>query len=234
MPKLKRQTEARAARVRRNRERNAVPAPERMPTSGVHRITTAGTMSIKRSFTVSASLVAATTAPYGSVVYATLSSLPSYTDFTALFDQYKFDMIKVTFYRPYQQTGTMDIAANASQSVLPQLLLHTAVDFDDAVAPVTPPDLQQYPSYQCTILTGSADRFSVTFKPRVALAAYSGAFTSYANMDAWLDSASPNVQTYGLKFLLEPRFADGSSATFGFKLTLVSMLEVWMSFRNPR
>jgi len=59
----------------------------------------------------------------------------------------------------------------------------------------------------------------------MAVAAYSGAFTSYSNLvGGWIDSASPAVQHYGIK--LATPIATGSIA---YTMTARAVV----SFRSP-
>jgi len=130
-------------------------------------------------------LTSSNTTSTGTGFYCALSALAGYTDWAACFDAYKILQIRMYF----QPTGTA-IASAPIQS---------AIDYDDYSAP-TAGVLEQYDSFQ-TVPFGQY--FERTFNPRIAVAAYSGAFTSFANQRAgWLDIASPNVQHYGLKIYI--------------------------------
>jgi len=60
----------------------------------------------------------------------------------------------------------------------------------------------------------------------MAVAAFSGAFTSYSNVPAgWIDSASPGVQHYGLKLYFE-------STPFGV-ISYEYSVRAKVSFRGP-
>lgn len=117
-----------------------------------------------------------------------LSDLPSYTEMTALFDQYKIDEVSMHF---ISQAGG---ACGPYSLSTPDLIL--AVDLDDNNVPTAVNDLLQYEN--CQIQHANRDKH-LTLKPRFATAAYSGAFTSYANNAGWIDCASPSVQHYGVK-----------------------------------
>jgi hypothetical protein len=121
----------------------------------------------------------------------TLDSLPNYTEFTALFDQYRID--RITFQAiPMQNT----YAIPATQKDVGQL--YAVVDNDD-VSSATVADLSQYPNLK---VVNFDERLRLTFKPRFASAAYSGAFTSYANTSGWIDCGSPSVEHYGVKLVI--------------------------------
>ena len=120
-----------------------------------------------------------------------LSDLPVSADFTGLFDQYRLEKVVVRFI-PMQNISAVGTGFCNS-------CLLTAVDLDDANAPGTQTDLQQYETYR---VTHCAQPQTIAIKPRIAVGAYSGAFTSFMNTTGWIDVASPAVQHYGIKMCL--------------------------------
>lgn len=142
----------------------------------------------------------------------TLDSLPGYTDFTALFDQYRIIQATVQF-QPIN-----------GYTLLPNVI-HTVIDYDDdSTTPIT--DLLQY---QTLISRNGA--FTRTLNPRLAGAVYSGTFTSFANLSnkTWLDSASPSVAYYGLKIGVPPLAVAGSPVDI-----YAPLISLVVQFRNPR
>jgi hypothetical protein len=124
----------------------------------------------------------------------TLSQLPNVSELTTLFDQYRVERLEYTFYPSY----TMGTPANTSTCII------TAIDYDDATVPASVGALYQYENAQTR---SGYIPFTESFKPHVAMAAYSGAFTSYANRKSqWIDSASTGVIHYGLKFVIPQNF----------------------------
>jgi len=81
-------------------------------------------------------------------------------------------------------------------------MLYVITDFDDSATPSTISSLLSYSN--CTAVSPGQEHRRI-FKPRIAMAAYAGTFTSYANMPAstWIDAASPAVEHYGLKIGIE-------------------------------
>lgn len=130
----------------------------------------------------------------GALVFA-LSDVPSPTDFTSLFDQYRIAQVRVEFLPLVSAFGPSTTATD-----LPYVL--TAIDYDDGTA-VSTAALQQYGTCMSTSIIEYHQR---VLNPRAALAAYSGAFTSYAQSPPgqWMDSASPSIQYYGLKWATTP------------------------------
>lgn len=152
-----------------------------------------------------------------------LSQLPNYTEFTNLYDQYKISRIKVKF---IYSANSQDVTTAANITALPNLL--TVVDNNDSTALTSAGDYCQYKDFRIRRMDKPC---SVYFKPQFAVAAYSGAFTSYASKTGWIDCASYNVKHYGLKFGVDPMFyGDGSSVTGRVQC----ILTYYMKFRAPK
>lgn len=119
-----------------------------------------------------------------------LQYLTAYSEFTALFDQYRITRIETTFMPTITEISALGSFTNS--------YLLTAIDYDDSNAYATLNDALQVATASITPLTKPVTR---GFSPRLALAAYSGTFTSYAQAPPgqWVDCASPGVQHYGLK-----------------------------------
>ncbi len=115
-----------------------------------------------------------------------LSDLPNYTEFTALFDQYRIEEVSVRL---------IPIVTTCTPASYTDSLLYSVVDFDDATT-ATVTDLQQYENVRVSPPTKEVKYRLV---PRLAIAAYGGAFTQYANTQMWLDVGSPSTYHYGLK-----------------------------------
>ncbi len=111
-----------------------------------------------------------------------LTSVPDSGDFTGLFDQYRILQISVEFL-PTSQSGGGPLL--------------TAIDYDDAA---TPPNLNELLEHATLIKTAPGNGIVRTFQPRIAVAAYSGVFTSFTQLvSPWLDNVSNGVLHYGLK-----------------------------------
>jgi len=118
--------------------------------------------------------------------YVTAAGFDQFASFAAVFDQYKIDELEVTF-MPQVTEGF-----NGSNAGLFTLV----VDNDDSTLLTSVAAAMDYPAQQT--VRGS-DMVRVTFKPRIAVAAYSGSFASYANTASWIDCSSSTVQHYGWK-----------------------------------
>jgi len=124
-----------------------------------------------------------------------LSQFPGNGDFSTAFDQYRLRAASVTVSPFY------DFANNGSATgLLISPRLWTVIDYDDS-ATVT---RIQAESYDTCVASPPSMGVIRTLVPRMAGAVYSGTFTSFANFqDLWLDMASPNVQHYGVKYVIE-------------------------------
>lgn len=120
-----------------------------------------------------------------------LSDLPSYTDFTNTFDEYKIEAIKLWFV-PTHNSSTL--AATGGKKI-PFLL--TAVDNDDSATPFLSSILQR----ESCKNHGMFDQMRVrSFAPAASMQVYNGATTGYGPYQGWLDTASPDIVHYGCKF----------------------------------
>jgi hypothetical protein len=118
----------------------------------------------------------------------TLGAHDQYASFTNLFDQYRITELEFRFVPKI----------NANSSIVSTGLFHVVVDFDDVNVLTSIGQALDYEN--CKVVPGYKP-ITVRFRPRVALGAYSGAFSAFANEPAstWLDCASTNVQYYGVK-----------------------------------
>lgn len=116
-----------------------------------------------------------------------LSDLPGYTEFTSLFDQYRIRKVVVRF--------IPDITIATPASGTGNNVAYSAIDLDDSTAD-TITGIEQYGT---CVVHNNVKPFSRIIYPKFAIAAYSGAFTSYAQSQGWVDCASASIQHYGLK-----------------------------------
>jgi len=145
---------------------------------------------ISQSIEVVGILTTSATIPtFASQAFA-ISQLDQVTSLSSVFDQYKIDEIEVWIAPAGITTGT-----NLG-------LLTSVVDYDDVGTLSTVAQALDYTNALTT--TGFQGHYR-RWKPHVATAAYSGAFTSFANeVSPWLDFASPGVQHFGLKLAAQP------------------------------
>lgn len=150
-------------------------------------------------------LAAQTTFYYAFSLYFSLSVLPNASQYLSLFDRYNLQRCTVKFY-PVNNMVTASDTANPANSQFGGFL-HWITDYDDADIPnasdIGVDELRQRTSYRMMNIHRSTV-LSRSVRPRIAVGAYSGAFTSFANRaPGWVDSNSPAVQHYGIKGVFE-------------------------------
>lgn len=111
-----------------------------------------------------------------------------------LFDQYRFLVADFCF-RP---RANMEFVGSSATSNTP--LIYICPDYDDSNLP---PSLSFMLERTATSASQAYKSVRRTIKPHCAIATYSGLFTSFGNVaDQWIDSGSPSVAQYGMKWYL--------------------------------
>jgi len=143
-----------------------------------------------------------------------LSGLPSYDEFTKLFDQYRITRWEIFFSFDRESAEAGDAG---TQRGLPYLTV--VRDFDDANVLTSLAAYSQYDPCYVKRLDQPIIKFIIV--PHIAMAAYSGAFTSYANRQMqWIDVASSDVIHYGYKYAVTP-------PAYGTATHTIGLLRVW-------
>jgi hypothetical protein len=115
----------------------------------------------------------------------TLADFSGQASLVAVFDQYRIEQIETW------------LTATSPNAVASFPLLTTAVDLDDANAPTVVNSVEDHLG---AITSDGPGGHYHRWKPHIAVAAYSGSFTSYTNIPSqFIDSSSPSVQHYGFK-----------------------------------
>lgn len=145
--------------------------------------------------------------------YLTLTSLPSVTDFSNLFDQYKITGFKMTWLYSHNSDNSTAVAQTTS---LP--LLYTVYDSDDGTPMASINTMNEY----MTCRVRRLDRPQKIFvRPKVATPAYAGgAFTGWTQpgTQPWIDMATTNVQYYGCKWAIDANGATANAIVGQIKL----------------
>jgi hypothetical protein len=129
----------------------------------------------------------------------TLGTLASYSEYVGLFDQYRIKEVEVW------------IEPNQAATTVASPIWYSAIDLDDST---TPAAIAVVAGKQTATASSTESGHYHRFKPHVAVAEYSGTFTSYGNIPAgWIDSGSPGVEHFGVKVAIP---ADGVSRGFSF------------------
>lgn len=143
-----------------------------------------------------------------------LSNVPSSTEFTSLFDQYKINAIGLTFYP--QQTEVSTHVSPAVQNVR----IYTAIDYNDNDIPTNLDYLRQYDNVETHAIT---EQFSV-YIPNPRFADTTGAIRT-----GYINTSSPSTLHFGLKYGVEV-VSPGASGTYTYKVEAV----YYFSFKNAK
>lgn len=142
-----------------------------------------------------------------------LTNVPNKSDWEAAFDQYRITEIEVWLYLSSSNNGGH------------QGTLYSAVDYDSASTTLLPSQLAEYSNV--IIAPVSTIGHYHKFRPGVAVAAYSGAFTSYAHeLSPWIDCTSDTVQHYGVVL--------ACSVTTDNALPVQAQVRYHLEFKNIR
>jgi len=146
------------------------------------------------------------------------TDIVQFSSFSAVFDQYRIQEIEAWIF-PVNPSAPTGAAVNRGE-------LSTVIDYDDSNAPSSVAQLQEYQN--CITAPGILGQYR-RFKPHVATAAYSGVFTSFANMtNQWIDCASTGVSYFALKAAITGADAAGDALVFNL------LLRIHVEFRNVR
>jgi hypothetical protein len=173
-------------KVRSRRSKNRLQEEIPRPFKAVDRIYTAEQQIEVLSACTSSAAVATFTA-----WNVSLNSFTQQASFTALFDQYRIVETEYRFVPRY---------VAADNNVVNAGLFHSVIDYDDSNLLAAVTDALSYNNCRMWSPGQNMNKLVLHFKPHVALAAFSGAFTSYANVvSPWLDCASSGVTHFGIK-----------------------------------
>jgi hypothetical protein len=150
----------------------------------------------------------------------TVSSLSNSSNYLAVFDSYRVDKVEYTFSLRNAGTG-----AGGFGNQFPTIYLFP--DWDDSATPTSLSYAASHPRATRHVLTPNRPSAQMSIEPKVAVAAYNGVFTGYGQPTGpmWIDSGSPNVAHYGIKWAV------------GYFLDTTQYIDVsikaWVSFREP-
>lgn len=153
--------------------------------------------------------------------YGSLNQVPTVSDFTGLYDQFKILAMKVTLIPRGNSSDITPVGTSAAQSVG----VFSVIDYDDNTNLTSISQACQYGNMK---MTRSHQVHSRYFKPRITMNATASAGTQQAvNTRGWLDIATGgDVNHYGVKFALQ--IAPNSVQTFDLKV------DYYLAFKSVR
>lgn len=127
------------------------------------------------------------------------AALPSVSDFTSLYDQFKITGIKHTIM--LRSTNLSGLETNNSSYHPGMPYMYWVVDRDDNSAPLTLDELREYSAAKMFQFDTGRRTWSVYFKPNTLAAVdYLGSPNSRSIMfNKWIDMSNTGTQYYGLK-----------------------------------
>lgn len=146
----------------------------------------------------------------------TFANVPGVAEFTALFDYYRINMIKVIFvpiyttspFTHYTTTGPTVSSSTFSTTLLPQVdAMHffTCMDYN-STSTLTIAQIREY--HNCKVTPYSVPHKRI-FRPRINVENAAGAFLQYGK-NPWVASGDTSVVYFGLNAGLETSIFDTS------------------------
>lgn len=135
-----------------------------------------------------------------------LSGLANQSKYVALFDEYRIEQAEIWL----EPSIVMSPSVGSAQ-------FGSVIDLDDAN---TPSQFGDVTGKQGAIVSETGTGHYHKWRPFVANALYSGAFTSFGSEPApWIDCASPSVQHFGVKAMVPA--ADGIARLYYYTIRVV-------------
>jgi len=134
-----------------------------------------------------------------------LSDLSNYTEFTNLFDRYRFPSVEIVLDLVVPNTA-------GSTQFWPTVLMWP--DYDDATAPSSLNSSLEVMSAERLQFSNAVTQFRRSIVPHVDVAALQSGGTSAAALSAqtpWLDCGAPSIAHYGVKMWIK-NYSTGISA----------------------
>lgn len=151
----------------------------------------------------------------GSINFS-LNDVPSYTEFTALYDMYKINAVKIIFLPQM----TSNISVSSVNNPYANTRFFSCLDFNDSTAPTSIDDVRQYQNAKFTPILKRHKRY---LRPKILDS------TGYNPVNPWISTASPSVIYYGLKYAIE-----NTNATVGTTFEYSVEVKFYLSFKNVK
>lgn len=160
-------------------------------------------------------VISSLTATYAGYEFA-LRDLPNYTEFTALYDMYKINAVKISFIPQMTQNVSLGAINNPEASTR----FFSVIDYNDSAAPASVDELREYQSCKITPILRTHKRY--IYKPKVLDSVLS-------SRNPWMATSNPSQPFFGLKVAVEPMF---SSTTTVMNYNIEA--KFYMSFKNVK
>lgn len=145
-----------------------------------------------------------------------LDDLPSYTEFTALYDMYKINAVKVSFLP--QMTENISLTSVNNPHAYTRFF--SAIDYNDSTAPSSIDELRQYQTCKYTPILRPHKRY--IYKPKIL-------DSSNTSRSPWIATSSPSTNYFGLKIAVE-----NMNSTTTTSMDYVIEAKYYVSFKNVK
>lgn len=154
-----------------------------------------------------------------------LNDMPGFTEFQALYDQYKIKAVKVSLFPKFSQSEGPD-ATMLNSNNLPQVM--SILDYDSLATPWLISDLVQYQNLKVSRGNRVHTRY---LKPRNLIQMYNGiASTGYAvSRSMWLDTSNSSIPHYGLYGIV-----DTSQVGTGVRVVYDVKIDYYIAVKNVK
>lgn len=161
-------------------------------------------------------LIISTTQALGAIQFA-LVDLPGFTDFTNLYDQYRFNKV-VWKLIPKISEASLNAGSNSNANLQQ---IHSVLDYDDNTAPTSINQLVQYQSHR---MTRGSQIHSRVLVPKCQMSVSGAAAAPKAKQ--WLDCDQTSLVHRGIKFIVPAAATPGTTLYYDLEMTY------YMSFKN--
>lgn len=155
--------------------------------------------------------------------------VPSYQDFTALFDEYMIEQIDIEISNVHNSSDSRDVVAQ-----MPTILY--CPDYDDSAVPTLASDLSQRQRAKQWTFRGDGQPLRISIKPRMStlLNRDTAPYIGYGpGAPSFVDVSYNDVPHYGLKFWLQDLYAS-PTPTYTGETHLRIKCKYHLAFRDPQ
>lgn len=145
-----------------------------------------------------------------------LNDLPNNSEFTALYDNYKINAVKISFIPQQDANVSLSLANNA----IANARFFSAIDYTDSSGPVTINELREYKTVKWTSLLRTHTRY--IYKPKIL-------DSSGFSVAPWMATTSSAANYFGLKIAIEDIQSTGITS-FTYKIEC----KYYLSFKNVK
>lgn len=147
-----------------------------------------------------------------------LNDVVNYQEFTALYDMYKINAVKVYFYPQQTQSTSLSTFNNADAAAR----FYSVIDRNDGNTLTQVNDAREYKSCKWTTLFRPHIRY--IHKPKIV-----DRGDTYTPGNPWIKTTSPDQNYYGLKIAVEP-----TQAAVATIMTFRVEIKYYLAFKNVK